>query len=81
MLDVAIDNVNASDNETGVFAMGTPSVLLSRSIIAANLFDGVQNNTSPNTFYSYKDNRINLNGNNLNGTDISVPFNTSFLQQ
>jgi hypothetical protein len=65
-LKVSIDNVTASGNGVGVEAASPANVLLGRSVITGNNF-GAKNNTSPNTFYTYKDNRINLNGTDVNG--------------
>jgi hypothetical protein len=63
--NVSIDNLNATANVNGGIAVsGTASVLLGRSVITAN-GTGVTNNTSGNTFYTYKNNQINLN----NGAD------------
>jgi hypothetical protein len=77
---VSIDNVSASGNVTaGVAAFDTANVLLGRSVITGN-GNGVVNNTQPNTFYTYGDNRINLNtGSEIAGTTPAL--NTSFLQQ
>jgi hypothetical protein len=71
-LKLSIDNVTMSGNGTGIEARSPTNVLLGRSVITGN-GTGVFNNTSPNTFYSYQDNRINLNG-----TDINGALNTSF---
>jgi hypothetical protein len=60
-LDVAIDNVTATNNTYGIAASGAAKVVLGRSLVTGN-GTGVFNNTSPTTFYSYGDNRINLNG-------------------
>jgi len=73
---VSIDNVSVSGSEFGVSAAGTPSVLLGRSVITGNSGWGIDNTTSPNTLYSYGDNRINLNA-----TDINNPLNTTFKTQ
>jgi hypothetical protein len=74
---ISIDNVSAVGNGShGIFAFGTPMVLLGRSVITGN-GTGVANNTSPNTFYTYKDNRIDLNV----GTDVSSPLNTTLAVQ
>jgi hypothetical protein len=73
---VSVDNVIASGNNVGVDAESAATVLLGRSVITGNSDTGVLNRTSPNTLYTYKDNRINLNG-----TDISGSLNTSFLTQ
>jgi hypothetical protein len=51
-------------------------VTLGRSVITANSADGIRNDTSANTFFSYKDNRINENG-----TDISAALNYSLALQ
>ena len=59
---VSIDDVSVSGNSNnGVEADGQASVLLGRSIITGN-GTGVQNNTSGNTFYSFGNNQIGLNG-------------------
>jgi len=69
-LKVSIDNVSISGNNTGIQAVTPANVLLGRSVITGNSL-GVNNLTSPNTFGSYRDNRINLNG-----TDVPVAMNT-----
>jgi hypothetical protein len=63
---VSIDNVTASGNQTGIAGRGPATVLLGRSVITGNQY-GVENSTSNNTFYTYKDNRISAN---TSGTDI-----------
>jgi hypothetical protein len=71
---VSIDNVSVTGNDQGIVAFGPPvNVLLGRSVITGNN-TGVVNGTSPNTFYSYGDNRINLNG-----TDGYSSLNTTFI--
>jgi hypothetical protein len=60
-ITASIDNANVSNNAGGITAIGTPNVLLGRSVISANSLTGVLNDTVPNTFYTYGDNRINLN--------------------
>jgi hypothetical protein len=60
-LKVSIDNVTISGNVEGIEADTPANVLLGRSVITGNTV-GVKNLTSPNTFGSYQDNRINLNG-------------------
>jgi hypothetical protein len=64
-LKVSIDKVSISGSGTGINAQSTANVLLGRSVIIGN-GTGVANTTSPNTFYTYGDNRINLNGANNN---------------
>jgi hypothetical protein len=61
---VSIDNVKASGNGVGIEADGTAQVVLGRSVVTNNS-NGVNNGTSPNTFYSFGDNRIELNAFNL----------------
>jgi hypothetical protein len=74
---LSIDNVSVVGNaNTGIVVTGPATVLLGRSIVAANGI-GVENNTNANTFYTYKDNRINLNGMDFAGT----PLNTTFTPQ
>jgi hypothetical protein len=82
-LTLSGDNVTVSENGLrGIFASGTPKVLLGRSVVTKNAIVGILNSTSPNTFYTYKDNRINLNGNGSGGTqDISAALNMTFAQQ
>jgi hypothetical protein len=75
---VSIDNVSISGNTIGVVAENHANVLLGRSIIAGNSVVGIHNVTSPNTFYTYGDNSIDLND---NGADIDGPLSTSFAQQ
>jgi hypothetical protein len=75
-LAVSIDNTGASGNGNDIWAVGTPKVTLGRSVITANSADGIRNDTSANTFFSYKDNRINENG-----TDISAALNYSLALQ
>ena len=59
---VSIDDVSVSGNSTdGIQAEGQASVLLGRSIITGN-GTGVQDSTSGNTFYSFGNNQIGLNG-------------------
>jgi hypothetical protein len=72
-LTVSIDNASVTGNgDVGIYAANTPQVLLGRSVIVGNNI-GIANNTSPsNTFYSYKDNRINLNTDgNIAGTALN----------
>jgi hypothetical protein len=69
-LTVSIDNTGASNNEYGIYAEHTPTVYLGRSVITSNTTAGVYNLTSPNTFYSYGDNRVSGNG---TGPSADVP--------
>jgi hypothetical protein len=62
-LVVSIDNTSSNSNAgSGVVAAVTATVVLGRSVITANTTYGLRNLTSPNTVYSYQDNRINGNG-------------------
>jgi hypothetical protein len=74
-LTVSIDSTSASGNVFGIVAEHTANVLLGRSVITTNSMEGILNQTSPNTFYSYQDNRIDGNT-----TDISAALNTLTLQ-
>jgi hypothetical protein len=76
-LKVSIDNLNASGNETGINTSGTPSILLGRSVIFGNVTFGINNGTSPNTFYTYDTNRISLN----RFGDVFNALNTLYSQQ
>jgi hypothetical protein len=79
-LTVSIDNVTASGNGIGNNGWGiafsnNTNVLLGRSVITGNQ-GGIQNATSPNAFYTYGNNQINLNA---GGNDISfAPLLTTF---
>ena len=73
---VSIDAISASGNTTGVSAGTTVRMILGRSMITDN-GTGVDNGTSPNSFFSYKDNRIT--GNTI--SDISSPLNTGVALQ
>jgi hypothetical protein len=66
-LTVSIDNTSASGNQTGIFGAYTANVFLSRSAITANSSEGVLNQTSSNTFYSYQNNSFNGNGTDITG--------------
>jgi hypothetical protein len=63
-LAASIDNTAATSNALGIDAFGTVNVLLSRSVIQGNA-TGITNNTSPNAFYTYGNNLIDLNGSNI----------------
>jgi len=60
-LTVSIDNTSVNSNGEGITATYTSTVTLGRSVITGNN-GGIINTTSPNTFYSYQDNRIDNNG-------------------
>jgi hypothetical protein len=60
-LTVTIDNTTLTSNATGISAANTTKVLLGRSVIIGNTSYGIDNTTSPNSFFSYKDNRVDLN--------------------
>jgi hypothetical protein len=60
-LTVSIDNTSIVDNfGDGIAAVNSTKVTLGRSVITGNV-NGIVNATSPNTFYSYQDNRIDDN--------------------
>ncbi|WP_158818590.1 hypothetical protein [Methylocapsa sp. S129] len=71
----AVDSSSMSNNGNGIFGNGAAKVLLSRSVITGNFGNGVINMTSPNTFYTYGDNRINGNpSGDLYGTALNTTF-------
>jgi hypothetical protein len=74
-LTATVDSSYASNNTFGINGYGTAQILLSRSTITSNTY-GIVNSTSPNKFYTYRDNRINENG-----TDIYNALNTSLTLQ
>jgi hypothetical protein len=82
-ITLSIDNVTVTGNGytangSGINAIGPTKVLLGRSVITGNV-TGIENNTSSNTFYTYKDNRINENGTDIGGT--APTLNTAFALQ
>jgi hypothetical protein len=79
-LTVSIDNVSSAGNSTAIIAIGTPKVLLGRSVITGN-GTGITNETSPNTFFTYKDNRINENTTDICSTAGCSPLNTTLALQ
>ncbi len=75
---VSIDNATVTNNtEDGIDANGIVQVLLGRSVITGNGRYGIDNTTSPNTFYSYKDNRINGNGTSTADDEAGTAPNTT----
>jgi hypothetical protein len=79
-LTVSIDNTTVSSNLFGINGGGTAKVLLGRSVIIGN-GTGISNNTSPSTFFTYKDNRINENTTDICNTGLCVPLNTTLALQ
>jgi hypothetical protein len=59
-LAVSIDNTGVSGNFNGIDQQNTAKVTLGRSVITANSNAGIAS-VGNNTFFSYKDNRINEN--------------------
>jgi hypothetical protein len=74
---VSIDNDTVSNNPTGILAKGTSRIVLGRSAITNNTNYGIDNETSPNTCYTYQNNQINLNGSN-NTVNGSIPNDLTF---
>jgi hypothetical protein len=80
-LAVSLDNSSMNNNDQyGISANATSTVILGRSVITANNVDGVFNATSPSTVYSYQDNRINGNGANSNNDVTGLPMNSYTLK-
>ena len=69
-ITISIDNTTMNGNGIGIEGDAPASVLLSRSVIQGNT-TGTNNNTS-NTFYTYGNNLIDLNGNNFGGTALNT---------
>ncbi|HKD75279.1 MAG TPA: right-handed parallel beta-helix repeat-containing protein [Ktedonobacterales bacterium] len=74
---VSIDNTSITGNFAGINALNNSKVILGRSVITGNN-QGVINQTSPNTFYTYKDNRIS---GNTSGADIQGALNATVALQ
>jgi hypothetical protein len=79
-ISVSIDNVSFVDNFVGISVSGFTKVLLGRSVVTGNT-TGIQNQTLPNTFYTYKDNRINGNTTDICTSAGCGPLNTTFALQ
>jgi hypothetical protein len=69
-LAVSIDNTEVSGNAIGIERSGTTTVTLGRSVITANSLYGILNDTN-SPFFSYKDNRINENGADIQGPALT----------
>ncbi len=70
-LTISIDNSTMNGNSLeGISANAPASILLSRSVIQGN-GTGIHNGTS-NTFYTYGNNLIDLNGNNFSGSALNT---------
>jgi hypothetical protein len=66
---ISVDNTTLNGNGTGIEANTGAAIMLSRSVIHGN-GTGTINNTNPNTFYTYGNNLIDLNGQNFFGTQL-----------
>jgi hypothetical protein len=71
-LKVSIDNVTVGGNGgIGIDALTSANVLLGRSVVTGNT-TGISNGTSPNTFYTYQNNQIDLNTTDISGTALNT---------
>ena len=61
-ITLSIDSSNINDNTIGVNVEGFVKALLGRSVVTSNTQNSIYNTTSPNAFYTYQNNQINLNG-------------------
>jgi hypothetical protein len=68
-LTISIDNTTLKGNGNGITARPPASVLLTRSVIQGN--GTGTNNLTSNTFYTYGNNLIDLNGNHFAGTALN----------
>lgn len=66
----SVDAMEITNNiRYGVWAnTGNVSIFLGRSVIGGNGTAGVQNQSSPNSFFTYKDNRFDANATDIAGT-------------
>ena len=67
---ISIDNTTINGNNIGLNWLSGATVLLSRSVIQGNN-TGIANST-PNTFYTYGNNLIDLNGTNFFGAALNT---------
>ena len=77
LLQISIDSISVTANKKGISANTSTKMLLGRSVVTNNSALGIDNETSPNTFYTYQNNQINFNGNSnaVNGSPLLVlPF-------
>ena len=86
-LTLAIDNATITGNNYGIAAYDNAEVLLGRSLITGNgpstggFGSGIYNKTMPNTFYTYGNNQINLNGNGSGATQDVLGTPIAFTTQ
>jgi hypothetical protein len=71
-MEVSIDNVTASNQFIGIEADNEVSVLLSRSFVTGNSSLGIRNETDPNEFYSFGDNRVSFNADDIDNAMLSA---------
>jgi hypothetical protein len=72
-LAVSIDSSTFSSNgNNGITGNGSSKITLGRSVITANRNSGVDNQTIPNTFYTYGNNQIDLNIIDIAGTALNT---------
>jgi len=70
-LTVSIDNTTVSGNGVGIGGFDNARVLLSRSTIVRNSSYGINNGTSPSSFYTFQNNQLFLNGTDLVGSALT----------
>jgi hypothetical protein len=70
LLTVTVDMSTFNNNQYGIEAHGSGTVLLGRSVITSNLY-GIYSNSN---IYTYGDNRINKNGTDIIGTALSTTY-------
>jgi hypothetical protein len=61
-ISLALDNTSAVNNLYGLYATGSPYVVLGRSALTQNEYYGVYNNTSSSTVFSFGNNDLSWNG-------------------
>jgi hypothetical protein len=72
-LAVSIDSSTFSSNgNNGITGNGSSKITLGRSVITANRNSGIDNQTIPNTFYTYGNNQIDLNIIDVAGTALNT---------
>ena len=69
-LTLSIDNSSISGNAIGI-SSGIATILLGRSAITSNTAVGV-NDSTPGTFFTYGDNRINGNGTDVENSPLTA---------
>jgi hypothetical protein len=71
-ITVTVDSSYSDNNGNGIIVTGAAALFLNRSVVASNKVNGIINNTTSNSVYSYLNNRINSNTTDISGTALNT---------